>query len=107
MFFFKQRGDFYFNCLIYLIILIDSSALFNLFNYLYRIGSRSCEISLIHRSSGSRHHNTPLIRFRVPPLCQIGLNTAVKYLLRIRQVALASFHFTYDTRGGRREGDER
>lgn len=58
------------------------------------------------RSIAARHHNTPLIRFRVPPLCQIGLNAAVKYLLRIRQVALASFHSTYDTRDKFREEEE-
>lgn len=44
----------------------------------------------LDRSSGSRRHNASLIRFRVPSLCQIGLNAAVKYLLRIRQVARVS-----------------
>lgn len=74
------------------------------------MGSRSREISFLNRldrSSGPRHHNAPLIRFRVPPLCQIGLNAAVKYLLRIRQVALASFHFTCDTQDKFREEKER
>ena len=68
--------------------------------YLYSI-SRSRKISSLdrfNRSSEPRDYNAPLIRFRVPPLCQIGLNAAVKYLLRIRQVALAGFHFTYGTR---------
>lgn len=61
----------------------------------------------LDRSSGSRRHNASLIRFRVPSLCQIGLNAAVKYLLRIRQVARVPLFTSHTAHGMKIEEEDK